>query len=292
MTEFEFRELLNRLAKGWASRDYAQVAEAFAEDVCYADPLRYSFHNRASLRAFFEADEGREQSTVFHTVIFDEARQVASVEYTYEGSHRYHGVALIRLENGRITHWREYQHIDPRAWPEFVAGTEFPPAHSDGLRVFPKKFAHTNLIAKDWKRLSTFFQVVFGCVPVPPERDLSGEWLDKATGVIGSHISGVHLRLPGYGEDGPTLEIFQYGSMSEHPPVHPNTPGFSHIAFAVDDVLATAGEVLNNGGSAVGEITFREVAGVGLLTFQHVADPEGNIIEIQKWSHSESIPAK
>ena len=132
MTEFEFRDVLSRLAIGWAKRDYGAVLKAFAEDVRYADPLRYAFTNRTSLRAFFEADEGREQSTAFHTVIFDEARQVAAVEYTYEGSQRYHGVALIRLENGLITHWREYQHVDQRTWPEFAAGTEFPAVCSKG----------------------------------------------------------------------------------------------------------------------------------------------------------------
>ena len=41
-------------------------------------------------------------------------------------------------------------------------------------------------------------------------RDLSGEWLDRATGLKNAHIKGIHLRLPGYGEGGPTLEIFQY----------------------------------------------------------------------------------
>jgi predicted enzyme related to lactoylglutathione lyase len=150
------------------------------------------------------------------------------------------------------------------------------------------RYAHTNLIAKDWKRLSSFYQDVFGCVPIPPERDLSGEWLDKATGLSGSHISGIHLRLPGYGENGPTLELFQYGSMPEHPSVNPNTPGFSHIAFAVDDVPATARAVFNYGGSAVGELTERDVPGVGLLTFQYVTDPEGNIIEIQNWKKPSS----
>jgi predicted enzyme related to lactoylglutathione lyase len=147
----------------------------------------------------------------------------------------------------------------------------------------PTKYAHTNLIAKDWKRLSTFYQEVFGCVPAPPERDLSGEWRDKATGLSGAHISGVHLRLPGYGDDGPTLEIFKYSSMPEHPSVKANTPGFAHIAFAVDDVPDTAQAVFNHGGSAVGELTVRDVPGVGLLTFQYVADPEGNIIEVQNW---------
>ncbi len=150
----------------------------------------------------------------------------------------------------------------------------------------PTKYAHTNLIAHDWKRLSTFYQEVFGCVPIPPERALSGEWLDRATGLSRSHLSGIHLRLPGYGDQGPTLEVFAYGSMPEHPLVCANTPGFSHIAFAVDDVAETAQAVFHRGGSAVGELTIREVPGVGLLTFQYVTDPEGNMIEIQNWKAS------
>lgn len=145
------------------------------------------------------------------------------------------------------------------------------------------RYVHTNLIAQDWKRLSIFYREVFGCVPVPPQRDLSGEWLDKATGLSGSQISGVHLLLPGYGEGGPTLELFQYGSMPEHPSVQPNTPGFAHIAFAVDDVAAMAQVVLDHGGTAIGELVVREVPGVGLLTFQYLADPEGNIVELQNW---------
>jgi len=147
----------------------------------------------------------------------------------------------------------------------------------------PTKYAHTNLIAKDWKRLAAFYQEVFGCLPVPPERDMSGEWLDKATGISGAHLAGMHLRVPGYGDEGPTLEIFKYSSMPEHPSVKANTPGFAHIAFAVDDVQATARAAFGQGASAVGDLTVREVPGVGLLTFQYLADPEGNIVEIQNW---------
>lgn len=150
------------------------------------------------------------------------------------------------------------------------------------------RFAHANLVAKEWKRLSTFYQEVFGCVPIPPERDLCGEWLDRATRIRGARISGIHLRLPGYGGEGPTLEIFQYGFMPAHPQVHPNSPGFAHIAFAVDDVEAVARAVFEHGGSAVGEITVREVPGVGVITFQYVADPEGNIVELQDWKKSRS----
>ena len=145
------------------------------------------------------------------------------------------------------------------------------------------RFAHTNLIAKDWRRLAAFYETVFGCMPVPPERDLSGHWLDNATGLKGAQISGIHLRLPGYEDGGPTLELFQYGSMPERPKSRPNTPGFSHVAFAVDDVATTAKAVFDAGGRSVGALTTREIGGVGILTFQYVTDPEGNIIEIQNW---------
>ena len=147
----------------------------------------------------------------------------------------------------------------------------------------PTKYAHTNLIAKDWKHLSAFYQEVFDCVPVLPERDLSGEWIAKATSIKNAHIRGIHLRLPGFGGEGPTLELFQYDSMPEHPSVKPNTPGFSHIAFSVDDVPATAQAILKHGGSAVGELIKRDISSVRTIIFQYLADPEGNIVEIQSW---------
>ena len=56
----------------------------------------------------------------------------------------------------------------------------------------PTKYAHTNLVAKDWRRPAAFYREVFGCVPVPPERDLCGEWQskDRATffKVIGADV--------------------------------------------------------------------------------------------------------
>ena len=74
----------------------------------------------------------------------------------------------------------------------------------------PIKYVHTNLIARDWRKLSEFYIQVFGCMPVFPERNMKGNWLDRGTGIENVHIQGIHLRLPGHGPTGPTLEIFQY----------------------------------------------------------------------------------
>ena len=146
------------------------------------------------------------------------------------------------------------------------------------------RYVHTNLIAQDWKRLAQFYEQVFGCTPVPPERKLAGQWLEDGTGVPGAEIRGIHMRLPGYGDKGPTLEIFQYNRQEQRPETAINRPGFAHIAFAVDDVEAAKEAVLAAGGGTVGQVVSLEVPGAGTVTFAYLTDPEGNILELQRWS--------
>jgi predicted enzyme related to lactoylglutathione lyase len=146
------------------------------------------------------------------------------------------------------------------------------------------RYVHTNLIARDWKSLVRFYCDVFGCEPKGPERDLSAAWLARVTAVPNAHLHGIHLHLPGYGDDGPTLEIFSYDQLVKRELPQANGCGFAHIAFAVDDVDEALQAVLAAGGGAVGEIVTAEVAGVGLLRVVYARDPEGNIIELQKWS--------
>ena len=146
------------------------------------------------------------------------------------------------------------------------------------------KYTHTNLIAEDWRTLANFYQHVFGCVPIPPERDFQGEKLEAGTGIPGAHLRGVHLQLPGYDENGPTLEIFNYNILEQRSKTAVNRPGFGHIAFSVDDVAAAQTAVLQAGGGVIGEIVTLQVATGAKVTWCYVTDPEGNIIELQSWS--------
>ena len=145
------------------------------------------------------------------------------------------------------------------------------------------RFKHVNIIAADWRRLAAFYQVVFQCVSVPPERDIEGEWLERGTGVQDASLVGVHLRLPGCGENGPTLEIYQYARNEMRASTAANREGLTHLAFEVDDVGAALRQVLLHGGRMVGQIAQSELVDVGFLTFVYCADPEGNIIELQNW---------
>lgn len=146
------------------------------------------------------------------------------------------------------------------------------------------RYAHTNLIAKNWRDLAEFYQNVFGCIPVLPERHFKGEDLERGTGIPNAQLDGVHLRLPGYDETGPTLEIFNYTTLKKRPRTAINRPGFGHIAFAVDDVTATKDRVIALGGGSVGETVTLQLSTGARVTWCYVTDPEGNLIELQSWS--------
>lgn len=147
----------------------------------------------------------------------------------------------------------------------------------------PPRYGHTNLVARDWRRLAAFYQSVFACVPVPPERDYRGRELEAGTGVAGSGLRGVHLLLPGHGQDGPTLEIYEYDHEEAPLPPAANRPGWGHIAFAVDDVAHARRDVLQAGGGAVGEVVTLQTSDGWRVTWCYVTDPEDNIVELQAW---------
>lgn len=153
------------------------------------------------------------------------------------------------------------------------------------------RFGHTNVIARDWRRLASFYETVFECIPVPPERDYSGDVAERGTGVPGAAFRGVHLRLPGLGPDGPTLEIYTYATNLD-PAATPaaNRVGWGHIAFVVDDVAAARAAVLEAGGRPLpgAEVVTTRTADGRRVTWCYLADPEGNLIELQSWSPPDS----
>jgi len=146
------------------------------------------------------------------------------------------------------------------------------------------RYAHTNLVARDWRALAGFYERIFGCVPVPPERDYSGSALEAGTGIPGARVRGAHLRLPGHGPNGPTLESYSYSPEADAVPSAVNRPGYGHLAFEVGSVEEARREVLASGGRAVGETVTLTTSVGARVTWCYVTDLEGNILELQKWA--------
>ena len=151
-------------------------------------------------------------------------------------------------------------------------------------RIEGASFGHVNVTSPDWRRLAEFYGSVFGMEPVGSERDISGPALDQATGLAGAHLRGIHLRLPGSGDDGPTLEIFGYDEMAADPgQATPNRAGWGHIAFKVPDVTAAREAVVAGGGEILGDAVTMATKDGRRLTWCYVRDPDGNILELQTW---------
>jgi len=146
------------------------------------------------------------------------------------------------------------------------------------------RFGHVNVTAHDWRRLADFYTAVFGCVMVPPERDIRSADLDAATGLVDAHLTGAHFRLPGHGDTGPTLEIFQYDAIDPHPGAHVDRPGWGHIAFQVRDIPTAIEAVVAAGGARFGEVVAMQTRDGRTVTWAYTTDPDGNIVELQAWS--------
>ena len=145
------------------------------------------------------------------------------------------------------------------------------------------RYAHTSLVANEWRRIVKFYCEVFGCVPVGGERNRKGPEVDALTGVKETRVQGQHLRLPGHGENGPTIEIFQFNKNETAQPPSLMRPGLAHLAFEVPDIEAKRKEVHAWGGKDYGQLVTLDIPGEGKLSVLYVCDPEGNIIELQKW---------
>lgn len=50
---------------------------------------------------------------------------MGAAEYTFTGTHTYHGVVVIKLRGDVIANWREYQHRSDLDWEAFTALNPF-----------------------------------------------------------------------------------------------------------------------------------------------------------------------
>ncbi len=119
---------METVARGWRTGDARLAADCFAADAVYSEPPdRQLYRGRKALFEFFGGVTGPERPMrmEWHHLVFDEAQQVGAGEYTFELNRRYHGIVLVRIRDGVIANWREYQYESPLDWPTFVGENRF-----------------------------------------------------------------------------------------------------------------------------------------------------------------------
>jgi len=124
----QFRVLMETLARGWNSNNATLAANCFTNDAIYSappdGPVR---HGKRELFEVFGGEKGRDQpmSMEWHDLIFDEATQMGAGEYTFSYKIRTHGVVIVRLVDGKIANWREYEQASPLPWSQFIGENHF-----------------------------------------------------------------------------------------------------------------------------------------------------------------------
>ena len=128
LTSVQFRELMETVSAGWNAGDARKAADGFTEDALYLEPPDKQFYaGRPALYEFFGGATKPEppMKMAWHHLAFDEAAQVGFGEYTFQMNRRYHGVVVVKIRGGKISHWREYQYESKLDWKDFVAKSPF-----------------------------------------------------------------------------------------------------------------------------------------------------------------------
>jgi ketosteroid isomerase-like protein len=128
VTSNEFRDCMQQLADAWNKGDARAAADLFAEDALYSSaPNSVAREGRAALFDWFGGINGRAKpmQMAWHHLVFDEAQQIGAGEYTFTYEVRTHGMVIIRLRDGKIVHWREYEVESPLDWDVMVGKNRF-----------------------------------------------------------------------------------------------------------------------------------------------------------------------
>jgi hypothetical protein len=112
LTPEEFHGLMADLSAAWNGGDAERAAALFAEDAVYLEPTGRKFYrSRAVLRDLFDRTSKKAPMRItWRHVFFDEPSQSGAAEFDFQWNGRaFQGVAIVVLEEGLVSRWREYQ---------------------------------------------------------------------------------------------------------------------------------------------------------------------------------------
>ena len=122
-----FRLVMQTVADGWNRGDARRAASCFGEDAKYSGPPSPPHRGRKALYEFFSAAKGRQlpMQMTWHNLLFDPEQQIGAGEYTFRYKEQTHGLVIVKISNGLIVNWREYEVESGLPWEKFVEENRF-----------------------------------------------------------------------------------------------------------------------------------------------------------------------
>lgn len=122
-----FQEVMQTVAKGWNNGDAKLAASCFTEDASYSAPPSRGHYGRKMLYEWFGGNTGRDlpMRMPWHHLLFDPAQQIGVGEYTFRYREQTHGLVIVKILNGLISNWREYEVASELSWEQFIGDNRF-----------------------------------------------------------------------------------------------------------------------------------------------------------------------
>jgi hypothetical protein len=127
ITGERFISVMQTIAQAWNNGDAGLAASCFSEDAVYAAPPSAGHQGRNALYEYFGGRQGRElpMHMTWHNLLFDAEQQIGAGEYTFRYRIQTHGMVIVKMSNGLIRNWREYETTSNLSWDDFIAHNRF-----------------------------------------------------------------------------------------------------------------------------------------------------------------------
>jgi len=124
----DFEAVMGEIAAGWNQNNAERAAACFSEDATYTSvPNVQARKGRAALYEWFGGRNGcpRKMSMEWHHLLFDPGQQIGVGEYTFSYDVRTHGLVIVKIRDGLVSNWREYEHESKLSWSEMIGDNQF-----------------------------------------------------------------------------------------------------------------------------------------------------------------------
>ena len=128
INEKYFTEIVTNIAKGWNEGNASFASQYFDDNAVYEEPPgNQLYKGRKEIFEFFGGEHGFDipMKMEWHNLAFNEEKQIGFGEYTFAMNNQYHGIVIMKFENGKIVKWREYQYKSSLSWDDFAEESKF-----------------------------------------------------------------------------------------------------------------------------------------------------------------------